>query len=296
MSQDPGLFQAPKYPEPPNYMSYEMPKIQPASERPKAIFPWENTAPKPTRVFADDTSSAPSEIAPSITDDEDTQTETESPPTPIANPSNSESFASYQHSNAWDHIPEIERYISNLPQNRRARVQVLMNNAPTTAMADPTTLPEALASPSIDPPQTRRPSMKLTDFPTEIERPSLPVTPAPVRRPSFWGAERNAQGDLPGAEGVPDQNEWNPASKLEELQRRQTEVLAQGPTSPGRAIPDRELPGSASAPFSEVNEEGEERTVSRSLDANMPPSFQTLDFSGGGGKGVTAEESRGTAA
>lgn len=50
--------------------------------------------------------------------------------------------------------------------------------------------------------------MRLTDFPTELERPSLPVTPAPIRRPSFWGEERDEQGELPAAEGVPSQEDW----------------------------------------------------------------------------------------
>lgn len=127
--------------------------------------------------------------------------------------------------------------------------------------------------------------MKLTDFPTEIERPSLPVTPAPVRRPSFWGAERDALGDLPGAEGVPSQSEWNPVARLEDLQRRQSEVLAQGPASPvGPRIPDRELPPSASVPLSEVREdvgEGEVTVAGTTLRVvDMPASFQTLDFSG----------------
>jgi hypothetical protein len=36
----------------------------------------------------------------------------------------------------------------------------------------------------------------------------LPVTPAPVRRPSFWGDERDEEGELPAAEGVPAQEEW----------------------------------------------------------------------------------------
>lgn len=127
--------------------------------------------------------------------------------------------------------------------------------------------------------------MKLTDFPTEIERPSLPVTPAPVRRPSFWGAERDARGDLPGAEGVPSQSEWNPVARLEDLQRRQSEVLAQGPASPGGPkIPDRELPPSASVPLSEVREDvdegGGEGSVRGIREVDMPLSFQTLDFSG----------------
>ena len=122
--------------------------------------------------------------------------------------------------------------------------------------------------------------MKLTDFPTEIERPSLPVTPAPVRRPSFWGSERDAAGDLPGAEGVPDQSAWDPVAKLAELQRRQSEMLAEGPASPGRFIPDRELPGSSSAPLTEVDEKrkAEEVRTAGSTQAAMPTAFQTVDF------------------
>lgn len=133
---------------------------------------------------------------------------------------------------------------------------------------------------------SRRPSMKLTDFPTEVERPSLPVTPAPIRRPSFWGEERDELGNLPTAEGVPKQEDWvrrfssypapvfldlppplhdlrgdlywrcqfcgqqNPVMKLEELQRRQSEVLM-SPTETrqlGDAAdpPTRKMPESAS--------------------------------------------------
>jgi len=288
MSSDSRLFQAPKYPEAPKGMYYQVPSTPPAAERPKSIFPWESTAPKATRVFADDPP-APSETSPSVTTDDDTQTETASPSTPTIKHAIAEPFATYQRTNAWDEVPEIERYISNLPQNRRGKVQVLMNNtSPPTGTNPPP--PEALTSPSLPGPQQRRPSMKLTDFPTEIERPSLPVTPAPVRRPSFWGAERDAQGDLPSAEGVPEQDDWNPVARLADLQRRQSEVLAQGPTSPGPRLPDRELPRSASVPLSEVREEGAEAPTLSLVDANMPVSFQTLDFSGRApGPGVSEE-------
>jgi len=34
------------------------------------------------------------------------------------------------------------------------------------------------------------------------------VTPAPIRRPSFWGEERDEEGELPAAEGVPSQEDW----------------------------------------------------------------------------------------
>ena len=290
MSADRKLFHAPKYPEPPKDMYYQVPSTPPAHERPKPIFPWENTAPKPTRVFADDAppTAAPAEATPSITtdDDDDTQIETMSPLTPTLQNSNTEPFAAYTRTNAWDDVPEIERYISQLPQNRRAKLQVLLNNATPTSSSHQRNISgdEPMFSPGIeDPSQRRRPSMKLTDFPTEIERPSLPVTPAPVRRPSFWGSERDAAGDLPGAEGVPDQSAWDPVAKLAELQRRQSEMLAEGPASPGRVIPDRELPGSSSAPSTEVEEERklEDVPTAGSTQAAMPTAFRTADFNRG---------------
>ncbi len=290
MSEDRALFHAPTYPEPPKDIHYQVPSTPPAYDRPKPIFPWETTAPKATRVFADDAPppAAPSEATPSVTtdDDDDTQTETMSPLTPTIQSSNTDPFATYTRTNAWDEVPEIERYISQLPQNRRAKVQVLLNNSTPTPGTHQRNVSgdEPMFSPAIeDPSQHRRPSMKLTDFPTEIERPSLPVTPAPMRRPSFWGSERDAAGDLPGAEGVPDQSAWDPVAKLAELQRRQSEMLAEGPASPGRFIPDREMLGSLSAPLREV-EEGErigEVPTAGSTQADMPTAFRTVDFGRG---------------
>lgn len=237
MSSDPKFFQAPSaYPQPPKDMYYQVPKTPPAAEPPKPIFPWEEHRSKPTRVFPEDKppSPQPSVTSPSITTDDDTV----GPSTP-ATQNSTEPFASYTHTNAWDDVPEIEHYISALQYHRRGKVQVLVNTDTST---------EPLLSPDAGPttPKERRPSVKLTDFPTEIERPSLPVTPAPVRRPSFWSEERDEAGDLPAAEGVPKQEHWNPVAKLEELQRRQSEVLGQGPpVGPQRDIPDRKLPGVA---------------------------------------------------
>ena len=300
MSADTKLFQAPQYPEPPKDMYYQVPSTPPAKEeRPKPIFPWEATAPKPTRVFAEDLPPAPPppvEPTPSITtDDDETQTDTISPTTPPT--------IQYQRTNAWDEVPEIDRYVSNLPQNRRARLQVLLNNTSLASIANRPSNPEAILSPSLEGPsspsaspqsQQRRPSMKLTDFPTEFERPSLPVTPAPVRRPSFWGAERDAQGDLPAAEGVPDQSEWDPVSKLAELQRRQSEVLGQGPGSPTRVIPDRQMVGGSmgdveEAPLSEEQTVAQSNQTAVRTNANMPASFRTLDFAGGEHRGGGVE-------
>ena len=165
-------------------------------------------------------------------------------------------FASYSRTNAWDEIPEIELYIANLSQKRFGKIQILAQNSNS---------PDGVSAAETSQ-KFRRPSMKLTDFPTEIERPSLPVTPAPVRRPSFWGEEKDPAAELPGAQGVPDQAEWDPIAKLEELKWRQSEVLAQGPTGPMRPIPDRQLPESA-APALASEEQ-----------ATMP-SFGDVDYS-----------------
>lgn len=177
---------------------------------------------------------------PSITDDdheegaeEDTQDTVIPIPTSPVKPLMP--FTSYSRINAWDEVPEIELYIASLSQKRFGRIQILTENS------NP---PDGGSSVGTSQ-KFRRPSMKLTDFPTEIERPSLPVTPAPVRRPSFWGEEKDPAGGLPGAQGVPDQAEWDPIAKLEELKCRQSEVLAQGPSGPMRPIPDRQLPESA---------------------------------------------------
>ena len=149
-------------------------------------------------------------------------------------------------------MPEIDRYVTSLPQNRRAKVQVLFNKDTKTAAPISS---EPLASPTTEQPQPQqqqRRASKVTDFPTEIERPSLPVTPAPVQRPRFWSAERDAQGDLPAAEGVPEQSAWDPVAKLAELQRRQSEVLEKGDVGGGggggeggREIPERKMPESS---------------------------------------------------
>ena len=263
MSNDRNLFRAPeKYPEAPKDMYYQVPPKAPTVERPKPIFPWEEQQPKPTRVFAEDRVAPPSEATPSMITDDGTQDEGKLTPTTPTIQVTAEPFASYSRTNAWDEVPEIERYISNLPQNRRGKIQVLMNTAVVGESESTSGEPDSS-------PQRRRSSMKLTDFPSEIERPSLPVTPAPVRRPSFWGRERDASGELPGAEGVPEQADWDPTAKLAELQRRQSEVLAQGPISPTRQIPDRKLPGSAAQ-------------ISVAEESASPPApvFGALDFGG----------------
>ncbi|KAL9103438.1 MAG: hypothetical protein Q9163_001501 [Psora crenata] len=262
MSSDPRLFQAPQPPEPPKNMYYDIPPAPSRTEHPKPIFPWEGKALKPTRVFAEDLPPAPSPsaaLAPETTDSTATATETKgmetetvTPSAPTISPAPAEPFATYDRTNAWDDVPEIERYIASLPQNWRLRGQVQPAQTSTSAIPSPE---NEKGPPSQSP---RRPSMKITDFPTE--RLSLPVTPAPVQRRSFWGAERNAAGELPAAEGVPEQSEWDPVTRLTELQMRQKEVLENGPPAGaegggGRAIPQRTMPENLtkSAPVSQAD-------------------------------------------
>ncbi|KAL9637282.1 MAG: hypothetical protein Q9164_002295 [Protoblastenia rupestris] len=279
MSSDRRLFQAPQPPEPPKNMYYEVPSAAARAEPMKPIFPWEGKAPKATRIFAEDlpppstTSIAPSSetVGSSITDidTEETETDTFTSSTPTLSQSSAEPFAMYSRTNAWDDMPEIERYVSSLPQNRRAKLQVLLNNSQPTVTSN-----ESILSPTNEdgpqPQSQRRPSMKLTDFPTEIERPSLPVTPAPVRRPSFWGAERDAAGELPPAEGVPEQSDWDPVARLMDLQRRQSEVLEKGPAGEARVIPERKMPESSSQPVPTAEEKEKKGFVPSSQPVPLP--------------------------
>ncbi|KAL6863211.1 glycogenin glucosyltransferase [Amphichorda felina] len=106
-----------------------------------------------------------------------------------------------QLNNAWDEVPEIGRYVEGLQRHRRGKSQGSTADIPS---------PLGVGSPR----SGRKPGLKLTDFPSETERPSLPVTPAPIARPSFWGHDEaeaaafESREALPAAEGVPAQSEW----------------------------------------------------------------------------------------
>jgi glycogenin glucosyltransferase len=195
MSSDPSPFKAPeRYPDPPKNMYYEVPKT-PTYQKPAPIFPWEKDAPKATRVFPEDVvevEASETITAPAPVEDEKLSPVKLTAPTIKITPA--DSWQTFSRGNAWDDIPEIERYIGNLQKNRKGNIQVLQGYGSGI---------EQMSSPG-----ARRQSMKLTDFPTELERPSLPVTPAPIRRPSFWGEERDEEGELPAAEGVPSQEDW----------------------------------------------------------------------------------------
>ncbi|KAF7592567.1 capsule-associated protein CAP1 [Aspergillus hancockii] len=222
MSDDRELFKPPpSYPEAPKDMYYEVPSAKPEPEKLSQVFPWESHAPQPTRVFADDEQDSIPFSSPVASTDSTKETST----TPMTSMTSmwsigytpswtyekpSESFESYSRSNAWDDVPDIQKYIQSMQKPRRGKVQVIGGgNDPSNQMT-----PYSGSS------------IRLTDFPSEQERPSLPVTPAPIRRSySNDQGEASSSEQLPVAEGVPNQEDWNPSTCLEELRRRQSEIL-----------------------------------------------------------------------
>lgn len=229
-------------------MYYEVPKT-PTYQKPAPIFPWETKdAPRPTRVFAEDEDLQPTSLEP--TDDGETTDQATSMASTVTTlPSDPWHSFSSNSRNAWDDIPEIERYIGALQKNRKGNIQVLQGYG---VGIDEDGLPGS---------GRRRASVRVTDFPSEIERPSLPVTPAPIRRPKFVGDDNGDEGELPVAEGVPAQTEWvcmqlwtcfarlmililvqDPAAQLEALARRQSEVLGKELGEGAKEIPQRPLP------------------------------------------------------
>ena len=146
--------------------------------------------------------------------------------------------------NAWDDVSGIDEYVRALTsfQRNRGKVQVLRDAGVNAQHHD---VSQGIPDDLEEQVKKRRESLILTDFPTSVERPSLPVTPAPRRRSSFWGEERDEQGALPQAEGVPDQAEWNPNEKLEQLRKNSLMGPPDLNTPSKREIPRRNMPGSS---------------------------------------------------
>ncbi|KAI8153832.1 Glycogenin-1 [Colletotrichum sp. SAR 10_86] len=249
MSQDTAPFVPPeRYPSPPRNMWYEVPKEKPAppTQKPRPIFPWEVNQPKPTRIFTGELAS-PSAEEPSSTPTGSSTTgqksEPSTPATPTIRVATSDPWNAFTRTNAWDEVPEIERYVEGLQKHRRGRSQGSLGGTPVAKVA-------------------KEHGLKLTDFPSVVDRPSLPVTPAPIRRPKFWGgggpgaSEGDDEEELPAAHGVPPQSDWDPAVQLQKLAKQQSEALLKklggegGPEGVSREIPTRPLPFGSEGIFS----------------------------------------------
>ncbi|CAJ2507951.1 Uu.00g091370.m01.CDS01 [Anthostomella pinea] len=240
MSQDSAPFVAPqRYPSPPRNMWYEVSKDPPAP--PKPIFPWETQQAKASRVFADEPKGAsgaygtptgehrPSPVLQpstesSIVESSTVQQKDEpvTPITPTIHITPSDPWTTYTRTNAWDEVPAIERYVDSMQKHRRSQS---LKSPGVIAMPSP--------GEGVDEIAWRRQGKKLTDFPSEVERPSLPVTPAPIRRAKFWGGVGPGIGDgdddphLPAAEGVPAQSEWDSAAQLRKLAEQHSDAVLQ---------------------------------------------------------------------
>ncbi|KAJ6036554.1 hypothetical protein N7540_000833 [Penicillium herquei] len=245
MSEDTKLFQPPpSYPEPPKNMYYEVPETKPEPQRVMQVFPWESHAPQPTRVFADEQPVLRAQSPEQAPDQPSWQSAEE--PVPVEQSDNesffqfrmpyepsAETWDQYTRSNAWDEDPHIQRYIESLQQARRGKTQVISGSAHaspshSTNTSTSTSYFSSTTATTTGTSSGHRPSIRLTDFPSEIERPSLPVTPAPIERsrgPMSDEHEGSTVTTLPVAEGVPNQEDWNPLARLEELRRRQSAAL-----------------------------------------------------------------------
>lgn len=227
---DPAPFRPPaSYPEPPRTVHYNVPAIINKHE-PKLtpIFPWEEReASKPSRVFVEDEPS----ISPSIPEPEPEpedgdefrggdELEVTSEERELDLPTRQEvktresMWQTFDAGtkNSWDDVPGIENYVRALSAHQRNRSNPQMLNTRTQPQPEQMHIISFTNVPNdkelIEKVNKRRESLILVDFPTAVERPSLPVTPAPIRRNTFWGGEREGEDDMPPAEGVPSQSEW----------------------------------------------------------------------------------------
>lgn len=291
MSRDAAPFVPPvRYPSPPKNMWYEVPKEPPTptTQRPRAIFPWETNQPRASRTFAGEpepsveardfgetwqTRDSGAHTESSSTARSDTPAEAKNEPptpsTPTIKVTSSDPWNAFSRLNAWDDVPEIGRYVEGLQKHRRGKSQGSGVVSPVGVQP---------ATPAGSGMRAKRGSFKLTDFPSEVERPSLPVTPAPVHRRSYWGEDAAKPGDekpgeqLPLAEGVPAQSEWvcvhgrrwkpsdclceftdmvrqykDPVAQLQKLAKQQSDMLlrklgGEEGTDSSREIPTRSLP------------------------------------------------------
>ncbi|KAL2670809.1 hypothetical protein Neosp_014611 [[Neocosmospora] mangrovei] len=178
------------------------------------------------------------------------KSEPTTPVTPTVQIIPSDPWTSFTRVNAWDEVPEIERYVDGLRGHRRGK-----SSGSLGRIKSPSTAPWR-----DDRGGVRLRGMKLTDFPSAAERPSLPVTPAPIHRQSFWSGDDGEHGgyggarQLPEAEGVPSQSDWDPLAQLQKLAKQHDVLLKKlgggdegeeresGEGGVSREIPSRPLP------------------------------------------------------
>ncbi|KAG9831229.1 nucleotide-diphospho-sugar transferase, partial [Aureobasidium melanogenum] len=275
-NQDKELFRPPKtYPEPPKDMWYEVPKTKPdpPTAKPKPVFPWEERqAPAPTRRFLEDLDSPDSTPQPGVAiPSADFTASVTSPATPVIKITTDTPWEDWAASNrnAWDDVAGIDNYVRRLNESQSSRRKSSVQPK----------------SPATSTQFERRESLILTEFPSEVERPSLPVTPAPIRRANFWSGERDNNGQLPSAEGVPEQADWNPEEKLEEL-RRGSLTTPLDLKMPEKKIPSRQMPSTApafynkeTAPSTSQASTSQFGTSSSTSGATATPQFTNPGFS-----------------
>ncbi|WEW55316.1 glycogenin glucosyltransferase [Emydomyces testavorans] len=204
MSQSTQLFQPPKsYPEAPKDMYYELPPKSPALGALAPVFPWEGQAPAPSRVFFNETRDTAEVAHPEKTSLSEADRRYSVEMELVAPKPSTSVWESYTRTNAWDELPEIQRYMQSLRKPSSGKVQVVSGSGS----------------------DRKESSSRLIDFPSEIERPSLPVTPAPIQRGSYQTGDNEDTEVLQGAEGVPKQEEWNPLEQLEKLHQHHCKFL-----------------------------------------------------------------------
>ncbi|EHA51595.1 glycogenin [Pyricularia oryzae 70-15] len=271
MSSDTSAFVPPqRYPSPPKNMYYEVPQHPPAppEQKPPAIFPWEMNRPQASRVFInDDVGPVEAEKSPTAEEtaafQESVEPASEEPrPIPTSPPiqQTSNPWESFSLTNAWDDVPGINRYVGAIQKSQQRR-----NLSKSAGLSLGNLDDTREAQKELEAALSRRGSTKLTDFP--VDRPSLPVTPAPVRRSNFWGGAADSPKNggsvgavpeggrrqlFPAAEGVPGQSDWvcvhgtrwtpaycpcnlanvlrhdkDPVAQLHKLAKQQSELLLQ---------------------------------------------------------------------
>ncbi|KAF0639547.1 hypothetical protein FPSE5266_05397 [Fusarium pseudograminearum] len=290
MSRDTTPFIPPqRYPSPPQNMWYEVPKDRssPQSKHAPEIFPWERNQPRPTRTFAgepqpepqpspEESSAQLSVKTEGITESGSESKNQSSSSTPTVQVSSSSPWTSYTRTNAWDEVPAIERYVDRLHGGGHRRGK--SSTSSTGRVKSPTT------GTWRDDQTSSKQGLKLTDFPSAVERPSLPVTPAPVHRNSFF-TEDDAENEdetkkkLPEAEGVPTQSDWDPIEQLQKLAKQQSDALLK------RLGGDGEEGGSASGVLSPQPMKGERSAgVLRDMSSGSPqqPTIPQPSYSGPG--------------